>query len=86
MAVHDNREEKHMSITGKNDPILMAQLRNAMMEDAKRRAFTPRPRIRRPWLGDLNWANHKRKMADKRRAHNRMARQSRKAQRCAARA
>jgi len=75
-----------MSVTGNNDPILMAKLRNAMIEDAKRRAFTPRPRIRRPWLGDLNWARHKRKLANKRRAHNQMARQARKAQRRAARA
>ena len=75
-----------MSVTGKNDPILMARLRNAMMDDAKRRALAPRPRLRRPWLGEWHWAKHKRKLANQRRAHNQMARQSRKAQRRAARA
>lgn len=70
----------------KLDPIAAAQLRNAMMDDAKRRAFTPRPRMRRPWLGTLNWERHKRKMANKRRAHNRMAHHTRTAQRRASRA
>ena len=67
-------------------PIAAAQRRNAMMDDAKRRAFTPRPRLRRPWLGALNWERHKRKLANKRRAHNQMAKQARKTQRRAARA
>lgn len=69
------------------DPIGEQMLLNKMRKDAlKRRAFTPRLRIHRPWLGEWNWAKHKRKMANKRRAHNQMARQARKAQRRAARA
>ena len=67
------------------DPITAAKLREAMKDEAaKREAFKPAPRIRRPWLGTLNWERHKRKMERKRRAANKLARQTRKAQRGAA--
>ena len=69
------------------DPIGEQMLVNKMQRDAlKRRAFTPRMRIRRPWLGVLNWERHKHKMAHKRYIHNRMATQTRTAQRRVARA
>ena len=69
------------------DPIAENKLINQMKKDfANRRAFQPRFRISRPWLGALNWEKHKRKLANQRRAHNKMARQTRRAQRRAARA
>ena len=70
-----------------NDPILQQRLRNAIQKDAaERKPTTPYVRIRRPWLGTLNWERHKKKLARKRRAANRVARQTRKAQRRASRA
>ena len=73
--------------TPKLDPIAAQALLNDMRKEAeKRRHTTPYVRIRRPWLGTLNWERHKRKLANQRRAHNRMARQTRRAQRRASRA
>lgn len=43
--------------------------------------YTPRPRVRRPWLGSLNWERRKAKLAKKRKAWNIQARKTRKAQR-----
>ena len=73
--------------TPKLDPIAAQALLNDMRKEAeKRRHTTPYVRILRPWLGTLNWERHKRKLANQRRAHNRMARQTRRAQRRASRA
>lgn len=66
----------------KLDPMQAQMMLNAMRkESAKHRPTTPYVRIRRPWLGTLNWERHKRKLAAKRRAANKVARQTRKAQR-----
>ena len=71
----------------KLDPITaQALLDGTRKEAAKRRHTTPYVRIRRPWLGTLNWERHKRKLANKRRAANKVARQTRRAQRRASRA
>ena len=76
--------------TPKLDPITAQKLLDGMKEEADKRrarnAFKPRPRIHRPWLGALNWERHKKKLADKRRAANKVARQTRRAQRRASRA
>ncbi len=69
------------------DPVLAGKLRKAIKaEAANREVFKPAPRIRRPWLGSLNWEHHKRKLESMRRAANKQARQTRKAQRRASRA
>lgn len=71
----------------KLDPIQAQALLNDMRKEAaKRRHTTPYVRIRRPWLGTLNWERHERKLANKRRAANKVARQTRRAQRRASRA
>jgi hypothetical protein len=71
----------------KLDPIQAQAILDDMRKDAaKRRHTTPHVRIRRPWLGTLNWEHHNRKMANKRRAANKVARQTRRAQRRASRA
>ena len=72
----DDREIKPVDI------ITAQKLRDGMRaEAAKRREFQPAVRVKRPWLGDLAWARHKKKLAEKRRRHDRMARQTRRAQR-----
>jgi len=43
--------------------------------------FEPAPRVRHPWLGTLNWEGHKDRLAARRKAANKRARQTRKAQR-----
>lgn len=43
--------------------------------------FVPAPRVRHPWLGTLNWKRHKDRLAARRKAANKRARQTRKAQR-----
>ena len=43
--------------------------------------FVPKPRVRQPWQGWANWEKHKEKQAARRKAGNRRARQTRKAQR-----
>ena len=69
------------------DPITAQMLRDEMrLEKAKRNAFKPQARVRRPWQGTVNWEGHKRKLENKRRAANKVARQTRKAQRRASRA
>lgn len=72
-------------ITGKmtqQDKDIIEQIRDMQAMNAKgREPFKPRPRIRRPWLGTLNWESHKAKLARKRRAGNIQARKTRKAQR-----
>ena len=69
------------------DPILIQRLMKAIRKDGAERKFTtPYVRIRRPWLGTLNWERHKRRLANKRRSANKQARMTRKAQRRASRA
>ena len=76
-------EEKYTKL----DPITAQRLLSDMRKKpAKRRHTTPYVRIRRPWLGTANWEKHKRKLANKRRAANKVARQTRRAQRRASRA
>ena len=71
----------------KSDPILLQRIRDSIRKKAaERRPTTPYVRIRRPWLGTLNWERHKKRLARKRRAANKLARQTRKAQRRASRA
>ena len=66
----------------KLDPIQAQMLRNEMQKDAAKRRFTtPYVRIRRPWLGTLNWEKHKARLAKKRKARNKAARMTRRAQR-----
>lgn len=72
----------------KLDPLKVQMLLNDMRKEAaaRRSAYKPHPRIRHPWLGTLNWERHKHKRAKKRYFANKVARQTRKAQRRAARA
>lgn len=64
------------------DRDILKQIRAAQAVQAKGRApYKPRPRVRRPWLGTLNWERHKAKQASKRKARNIQARKTRKAQR-----
>ena len=67
-------------MTEQERDILFAQLRKAT-GDSKPREYTPRPRVRRPWLGTLNWERSKAKRAARRKARNIQARKARKAQR-----
>ena len=66
----------------KLDTIAAQQLLNEMRkETSKRKPTTPYVRIRRPWLGTLNWEKHKARLAKKRKARNKVARMTRRAQR-----
>ena len=61
-----------------NDVTLIRQIKAA--ERRKAVFFKPAPRVRRPWMGTLNWERHKKKQAAKRKAHNIIAHKSRAAQ------
>lgn len=64
------------------DRDIIEQIKAVQAMNAKgRKPFRPRPRVRRPWLGTLNWERHKAKLAKKRKARNIQARKTRKAQR-----
>ena len=68
----------------------IARVRELKEADERKKAkapkpFVPRPRVRNPWRGTLNWARHKEKLAGKRKARNIAGRKTRRAQRRAQR-
>ena len=75
-----NTDIKEMKAQQERD--IIEQIRAAQAGGARdREPFRPGQRVRRPWLGTLNWERHKAKLARKRRAGNIQARKTRKAQR-----